>query len=317
MTAAPGIVVLGSPRSGTTLLRRILDAHSNIACPPETYVLSAAARFLHEEKFDHGLRIGVLVGLGYAGVEEADALTRLREFTFGLLADNAKRQGKPRWAEKTAFDAFHVAAIRKLCQGHVRFICMQRHGMDVACSLGDLVDKTGGYVDELHPYIRQYPQRLQAFAHAWRDTSTAIADLADEDDGALQIRYEDLAADPEAVARSVLAHVGEPWEDGLVDRALSKTPEQVGFGDWKTYGRAQVDTSSVGRWKKLPAPALHGIAEICNPLLTRLGYDAVQADAVDDEDARRRYELGLMMARMKAAKAAKAAVAKAAKPAKG
>ncbi|MCA9663328.1 MAG: sulfotransferase, partial [Myxococcales bacterium] len=34
---SPGIIVLGAPRSGTTLLRRLLDAHPNIACPPETY----------------------------------------------------------------------------------------------------------------------------------------------------------------------------------------------------------------------------------------------------------------------------------------
>ena len=56
----PGIVVLGTPRSGTTLLRRLLDAHPNIACPPETYVLSGAARFLHEETFAQGLKIGTL-----------------------------------------------------------------------------------------------------------------------------------------------------------------------------------------------------------------------------------------------------------------
>ncbi|MEM6991234.1 MAG: sulfotransferase [Myxococcota bacterium] len=301
MSAAPGIVILGPPRSGTTLLRRILDAHSSIACPPETYTLSAAARFLHEERFAHGLRIGVLVGLGYAGLPEADVLARLREFTFGLLADNAERQGKPRWAEKTAFDAFHVPAIRKLCEGHVKFVCLQRHGLDVACSIGDLTDKTGGYVEELHTYVRRYPQTLQAFAHAWVDTATAIADLADEDDNAIAVRYEDLVADPEAVAKRVFEHLGEPWENGLVERALQNS-DQVGFGDWKTYGRSAIDASSVDRWKKLPQPALEPLGEICNPLLERLGYAPVRAIGVDDDEARRRYELGLMLGRMKAAK---------------
>jgi len=304
MTAPRGIVILGPPRSGTTLLRRILDAHPGISCPPETYALSAAARFMHEERFDHGLRIGVLVGLGYAGLDEADVVGRLRELVFGLLGDAAKKRGKPRWAEKTAFDAFHVAAIRKLCGGHVDFVCLQRHGLDVATSVGDLVDKTGGYVEELHRYIVKYPQRLQAFAHAWVDIATAIADLSDADERALPVRYEDLVEDPEAVARKVLEHVGEPWDDGLIERALG-SGEQVGFGDWKTYARAKIDASSVGRYKKLPQPVLAPLAELCNPLLQRLGYDPVNATSVDDEEARRRYELGLMLGRMKAAKAAK------------
>ena len=55
--AKRGVVIIGTPRSGTTLLRRILDAHPAIACPPETYLLSGAARFLHEESFAQGLKI--------------------------------------------------------------------------------------------------------------------------------------------------------------------------------------------------------------------------------------------------------------------
>ena len=45
-----GIIVLGAPRSGTTLTQRLLAAHPQIACPPETYLLRACSRFLHEEK---------------------------------------------------------------------------------------------------------------------------------------------------------------------------------------------------------------------------------------------------------------------------
>lgn len=302
MSGSTPIVILGTPRSGTTLLRRLLDAHPNIACPPETYVLSACARFLHEERFAQGLRIGVLMGLSYAGMKEDEVLQRLRTFAFGLLRDNAARANKPRWAEKTAFDAFHVPVIRRLCQGHVKFVCVKRHGLDVACSLRDLVDKTGGYVDELHGYVRRYPEPLQAFAHAWVDTATAIADLARDDADALEVRYEDLVADPEKAMRAILEFVDEPWDEGLIERGLAGTG-QVGFGDWKTYGRKDIDASSTQRWKSLPRPVLHRLAEICNPTLELLGYPAVEATDPEDADARRRYELGLLVNRMKAGKA--------------
>lgn len=290
--------MLGSPRSGTTLLRRLLDAHPNIACPPETYALSAAARFLHAETFSSGLEIGVLFGLGYAGFEEADVLGRLRQLVFGFFEDHARAQNKSRWAEKTAFDSFHVAAIARLCQGHVRFLCIHRHGLDVVTSLEHLVNKTGGYVQELHDYLRRYPEPREAFARAWVDTATAVADLADADDQALSIRYEDLAADPEATMKTILEFVEEPWDDGLIERALGSA-DRVGFGDWKTYAKKAIDTKSVGRFKSLPRPTLAHLGAICNPTLQRLGYDPVTVEEESDEDARRRYELGLLVNRMK------------------
>jgi len=294
----PGIVILGTPRSGTTLLRRILDVHPGIACPPETYLLGAAARFLHEEAFSPGLRIGVLAGLGYAGFDEADVLARLRSFVLELFEDHANAQGKRRWAEKTAFDTFHVPAIRRLCSGHVQFVCIQRHGIDSACSLAELVEKTGGYVEALHAYVRRYPEPLEALARAWVDTATDLADLVDQESNVLDLRYEELVREPERVVQGLLEFLGEPWDDELIGRALSTTG-QLGFGDWKTYARSTIDASSVDRWKRLPAPVIRHLGEICNPTLERLGYEPVPITEEGAEDARRRYELGLLVNRMK------------------
>lgn len=295
----PGIVVLGSPRSGTTLLRRVLDAHPNIACPPETYLLSAAARFLHHDRFASGLRVGVIDGLEFAGFAEAELLERLRGFVFGFARDHASRSQKPRWAHKTAFDAFHLPAIRQLCEGHVRFVCVQRHGLDVAVSLVELVDKTGGYVSELHAYVQRYPEPLEALARAWIDSASAVADLIDECPDAISLRYEELVAEPEASLRRVFEALDEPWDPAVLARALGGSGE-VGFGDWKTYGRAKIDAASVGRWRALPESSQRRLAELCNPTLERLGYPAVVFDGDDDpEQARQRYRLGLLLNRMK------------------
>jgi len=54
-----GIIVIGCPRSGTTLLRRLLDAHPNIAAPGETYLFTACARFLRSERAVDGMDVGV------------------------------------------------------------------------------------------------------------------------------------------------------------------------------------------------------------------------------------------------------------------
>lgn len=306
--ARPGIVVLGAPRSGTTLLRRLLDAHPNIASPPETYLLSAAARFLHRDKFAAGLEIGVLSGLAFAGFEEAEVLERLRHFVFGFLEEHAARSGKPRWAEKTAFDAFHVPQIRALCSGHVRFVCVSRHGLDAAASLAELVDKTGGYVEELHPYVRRHREPLVGLAHAWVDAASAVADVAEGEADAISVRYEALVEDPATTLRALFEALDEPHDDALVGEVLVTALGQegkLGFGDWKTYAKGAIDRSSVERWRSLPRPVQAQLAEICNPTLTRLGYAPVDAASPDQDaaTARKRYEFGLRVNRMKAQKA--------------
>lgn len=295
-----GVVILGSPRSGTTLVRRIFDAHPSFASPPETYALSAAARFLHADRFAAGLRIGVVDGLAFAGFEESDVLARLRAMVFGYFEEYAARHGKKRWAEKTAFDAFHVAQIRRLCEGHVKFVCMHRHGLDVAVSMKDLVDKTGGFVEELHHYLRHYPEPLEAMSRAWVDTANDIADLGEHED-AITLRYEDLADDPNAQLTRVFEFLGETWEPETLGRALGETGS-VGFGDWKTYGRNAIDKSSVGRFASLPSPVQQKLARICNPTLTRLGYERLDIgddDEIDPEQARRRYQFGLLLNKSK------------------
>ena len=133
--AAQGIVILGMPRSGTTLLRRLLDAHPAICCPPETNVLSAAARFLREEAIAGDVSVGVLSGLSFAGIAEQVVVARLRELVFGLLQDICRQCRKTRWAEKTAFNIFYLDQIEPLCCGSCRFLCLVRHPLDVVCSM--------------------------------------------------------------------------------------------------------------------------------------------------------------------------------------
>jgi hypothetical protein len=66
----------------------------------------------------------VLTGLAFAGFQPDDIHDRLREFAFGFKRDHARRQGKQRWAEKTAVDSFHIEKIEELCGDKTQFICL-------------------------------------------------------------------------------------------------------------------------------------------------------------------------------------------------
>ncbi|MDT7041531.1 sulfotransferase [Candidatus Nitronereus thalassa] len=295
-----GIIILGCPRSGTTLLRRLLNAHSNIAAPGETHILTACARFLHSDRAVDGMNVGVLNGLGYAGFETQEVLDRLREFAFTFRRQHAAREGKARWVEKTAVDAFYINEISRLFGDHALFICITRHGMDVACSMMDWCDKSQVYFSELYHYVRQYPRPLEAFCHAWVDVTRDLRKfVALHQENSLELRYEDLVANPEAEMRRVLDFIGEPWDSGLLSRAMHHKDSQ-GFSDWKTFSKSQIETTSVGRWRKFSSPTLADLALIVNPSLLECGYDAIESGETDsEEEAKRRYELGLLFQAMK------------------
>lgn len=299
-----GIVVLGAPRSGTTLLRRLLQAHPELSCPAETYLLGACARFLREESFGDGLAVGVVPALGLAGIAEDQVLERLRELAFGFLRELAERDGKPRWAEKTAFDSFHIDEIERLCANRVRYLCIYRHGMDVACSIQELASRMERYVSELHAYVVRYPRPLEAFAHAWLDVTQRMQRLGEErPDQVVALRYEDLIERPREELASVFSQLGIPTDvETLVERAFRPgSDDEPGMGDWKTYGTTQLSSASIGRWRELSSDARHRLAEITNPVLESLGYPRVPAGRPRSrKEALRRMQLGLLAARMKA-----------------
>ncbi len=300
MSAREGIVILGAPRSGTTLLRRLLNAHPHIACPSETNLLSACARFLHGEPITGGVEVGVLTGLAYAGFPPDEVIARLREFAFGFLREHAAQQGKPRWCEKTAFDAFHLDRIERLCAGHVRFVIVLRHGLDVATSINELCARNGRYLEELHAYIRRFPAPIEAFAECWLDVTRALRELAArEPEGTLVVRYEDLLADPKAQLARICTFLGEDCPDDLIENALAAR-DTLGLGDWKTYNEGKLSAASVERWKTLPADIVSSLAPRLNPLLVECGYAPLPVGVLPgDEQARRRYALGLMVQGMK------------------
>lgn len=290
-----GIVVLGMPRSGTTLLRRILDGHPAICAPGETFLLRASSRFLESEEIAFGIDYGVLGGLKPLGFTEDEIHARVRAVPFGFYAELAGRAGKRRWAAKTAVDSFYAASIERLYAGHVQFVCVVRHGLDVVCSLREFSDELQGYIAELRPYIQQHARPLEAFAHAWADVTGAVTGLAQRHpDSALLLRYEDLVAEPEATLSRLFAFLGEDWHPELLRQCFDRK-EVSGLGDWKTYATHELRSDSIGRWKELPDDMVARLSAIVNPTLTACGYPPVEEKRkLSNDDAMRLYELAMM-----------------------
>ncbi len=287
-------ILLGHPRSGTTLLRRLLGGHDQIACPPETHLFGACARFLSSERTADGVDMGVLAGMHFAGIDDQIVLDRLRGLAFGLMDQVAVAQGASHWIEKTAFDIFQLDGIEQLCGDHVRWIGIVRHPLDVAVSCIDFCDAAGMYPSVLHRYIAEYPHPIEAFVRSWVDATEALIDLGTRRTDAVAIaRYEDLVEDPHDTVGALLELIGLSSDTTFLDSALEGM-EQLGFSDHKSYQHTKVHGASVARWHSVPSAMVARVAPLANPLLEMLGYDLLPGDGSPDvHESRTRYERSL------------------------
>ncbi len=278
---APFAIILGFPRSGTTLLSCLLNHHPEISCPPEPYVTMACARFIAEDQAD-GLAVGVLSALGFAGIAEDEVLKLLRELTLSL--HRRMGDGKPVMVEKGGFNIFYLDAVERIFGRHAKFICVRRNPLDAILSMKELTDGIGIFLGELRPYLQANPSPLGAFADAWADREAALsAFIARNRETVVEYRYEDLLEKPEETLARITAFLGvaalNPGEIGAALRG--KLP--IGFGDWKIHQKTNIDNQSAGRWKSGLSKAqlarvLPGLAE---PML-RHGYDVPRLPKTPD-----------------------------------
>lgn len=281
--------ILGFPRSGTSLLQRLLAAHPDIYCPPETYVFAGCARMIRESRGE-GPDLGMLTGLSFAGFDAEEVIARVRRFGFGFLEEGAARAGKPVWAEKSAFDIFDLPEIEALLAGHCRFVCVVRHPLDVIASMKELSDQMGQTVPEMRPWMARHENYYVAWAAAWADMTRDLLALHKRMGGdSLLYRYEDLTADPVHELHRITEFAGLPPFAG---DELRPDTGQIGLGDWKIFGTSTVERSPVARWRRsLPKSSALQALEFVGPLMEELGYPRPEIRAPRSRDERiRQYQ---------------------------
>ena len=267
MTMADPIFVLGVPRSGTTLLRMMLDSHPAIMCGPEApWVagrasapvpsLRAVVDLMAREKW------GAVRGL--TGVEEDDVAAAAAGFVDRVMGAAVRAHGKARWADKTPENVIAVPFLARLFPGG-RYVHLVRDGRDVALSTAAADWRR---IPTLDGRVRNgYLNALRR----WRDWNAACRDDAVEAGiPYLLVRYEDLVRDPGTEMRRVLEFVGEPWSDAVLSPHEQRhdVVDPGGEGVKSFFDREGVDRRAIHRWKRDLGP----IARI---LTRRVAEDAL------------------------------------------
>lgn len=257
--AAP-IIVVGCQRSGTSLLRRILDSHSHIACPPESKFILPSIQLLRDERS--------LAGLDSMGYSRLEVERSLAEFVRSFFDRYSETQGKMRWADKSPSNIECLAELWTLFKPDVRFVIIVRNGMDVAFSLAD-------------PH-RHYPAINEHVALAdgnvpvgagrfWAEQNEKIEVLrSTRPEACFRLRYEELTTNPLGVLPPMFEFLHEPWEPTVID--YTRFPHHAGFEDPDVRRRNRIESNS-DRHKAWPRDVQRAVRLACGPQLQKLGYE--------------------------------------------
>jgi hypothetical protein len=273
------VFILTASRSGSTLLRFVLDTHPDFACPPETMITAACVSLLRSSDILEN------AGSGHhrlvtesARLSEA-ALDTVRDTVDRIFNQYLQRRGKPRWCDKSLDNLLNAELLAELYP-QARFICLYRHCMDVIAS-GAEVSPWGVSRFGFDPYVAEHPgNTVAAIGSYWVDCAQAILNFEDSHpERCHRVRYEDLVTVPEEVAADLLTFLGAGPMPGITTACFETPHEGDGPGDEKIWFTTKVSTETLGRGVKVPAAALPApLRGQINQNLAKLGYRAVTDD---------------------------------------
>jgi Sulfotransferase family len=230
--APPAPFVVGVGRSGTTLLRLMLDAHPQLAVPPETHFLLAFIQQSGRIRFNPKIAVRTMVTDKHRrwndfGLEPDDLLARLETVEPFNTADAlrsfyllyAEQHGKSRWGDKTPDYVRKMKKIQNTLP-EARFIHVIRDGRDAGLSQNARIAKRG-----------KEPIPPREMARRWRKRIVKTRLDAAEVSHYMEVRYEDLVGDTEAVLRRVCEHLELEYGPAMLryhERAEERLQEMAG-----------------------------------------------------------------------------------------
>ena len=282
----PAPFICGATRSGTTLLRLMLDAHPELAIPSETHFITdiisrcvegpvttdeiTAIITGHRRWGDFGLEAGELHAR-LAALDPLNAADATRAF-FHLYAE---KQGKQRWGDKTPGYIRKTRPIQRVLP-EARFIHTIRDGRDVALSVIPL---------------NFGPSTITEAAELWKKRVGWARYQSRGVNHYKEVFYEDLILETEKTLREICEFIELPWDPAMLDyhegaeERLSEKARDLDKGDGRTQpAEARMQShvlakeppraDRVARWKREMSP--EDVAEyerVAGTLLTELGYD--------------------------------------------
>ena len=282
------LFVIGSPRSGTTLVRIMINAHPKVLIPPENggaivYWYDKYKDWTKKDLQSNRVREYVDDLLSTKKIDtwhlsKQEVLSMIHELepanyatlsACAYLAYGKKTKNKLHiWGDKNNFLIKHIDILYQLYPD-AYFLYFIRDGRDVACSYKALSNKkiSGQYAPTL-------PTNASEIANHWVNNNEAALKSFGKipENQLLTCYYEDLVQNTKQEAKKICDFVGEPYSTQMLDyNEINDEPQE--FLQWKAKITQKPDPSSVGKYKReLREPELYEFENIAGSMLKKLGY---------------------------------------------
>jgi hypothetical protein len=234
------IFVIGSPRSGSTLLQRMLGAHSAIFTCPEPHIMAPLAHLgyyhtVEKAPYDHLRGVEAIRGfVEQLPNQEADYIDACRAYT-DILYERRLKPGTQLFLDKTPANALVLDFITKLYP-QSKYVVLTRHPVAIFSSYANsFFDGDYQAAQDFNPLLNRY---VPAIARFLRGKPCYF----------VHIQYEQLVKNPEVEMGKVLSFLGLPFEPSIIEYGTQKF-EEKGLGDPVSVNRhTKPMTKSVSRW---------------------------------------------------------------------
>jgi len=231
------VIVGGCHRSGTSLVRRLLNAHSRIHCGPEVKFF----RDFYGGYPDDALWPMHFMATARTILPEHELLDIFGRAFVTVHERAAARAGKLRWADKTPENVLHLAEWQRLLGDQWVFLHVVRHPLDTLASIKEV------------GFPRTIPVELDArIAFYHRYTKAGLDFGAAQPDRCYRVFYEQLTLSAEPTLHALMEWLGETFEPGQL--AFNEATQQQGLEDPKVGRTSRIHTESVGRWPAVLTP---------------------------------------------------------------
>jgi len=236
--------VVGAPRSGTTMLMRMLNVHEDIYTRPEPHLLTPLAHlgfydYVDKAPYDQ-LQAHQSVRQYVAdlpGGEEA-YLDALRAYTDRMYGGMLEKSGKRFFLDKTPAYSLILPFMRKLYPDAV-FVIITRHPFAIFSSFAkSFFDDDWKAAHDFNPIVERY---VPALAEFLREPGVTRFH---------HVAYESLVADPEKELRAICAAADMTYDPAMVNYGAKKLDAE-GLGDpIGVKADSKPNTKSVAKWAK-------------------------------------------------------------------